>query len=117
MLRNPVPASFMEDFSDSALIFVLHVHVPEPSLAGRVRHRLFTQIQKRFKEAGIAIPLPTQELLVKPIGDPRSSPDGRPARPPAATTRRTDPALAPARRARPTPVPAPVEDCHRGVDE
>ena len=74
VLRNPVPSSVMEDFSDFAQIFVLHVHVPDPSLAGRVRHRLFAQIQKRFKEAGIEIPLPAQELFVKSLGDPQSGP-------------------------------------------
>src|SRR5262249_48406702 len=47
VLRNPVPASAMEDLSEYAQIYALHVHVPEPSLAGRVRHRLLTQIQKR----------------------------------------------------------------------
>ena len=82
VLRNPVPSAFMEDFSDSALIFVLYVHVPDPSLGGRVRHRLLGQIQRRFQDAGIEIPLPTQELRLKSAGK---------APPPAVSaTRRTD---------------------------
>jgi potassium efflux system protein len=116
VLRNPVPCSFMEDFSDSALVFVLHVHVPEPSLASRVRHRLFSQIQKRFKEAGIAIPLPSQELIVKPINDSHAALYEIPRGP-----YRFDPAqpTPPASwvGASPQSAPSPVEDCHRGVDE
>jgi potassium efflux system protein len=68
VLRNPVPSALMEEFGDSALSFALHVHVPEPSMAGRVRHRIFSQIQRRFKESGIEIPLPAQELLLKQAG-------------------------------------------------
>jgi potassium efflux system protein len=112
VLRNPVPAAVMEDFSDFAQMFVLHVHVPEPSLGGRVRHRLFAQIQKRFKEAGIAIPLPAQELFVKSLGEPHSIPYGThrydPAHPTPPPPWQSEHAL---------PTPAPVEDCHRGVDE
>ena len=113
VLRNPVPASFMEDFSDSALNFVLHVHVPEPSLAGRVRHRLFAQIQRRFAESGIEIPLPTHELLVKPQSGPTVGSLG--------DLNRTDPAAptppAPRFSTQSPPTPSAVEDCHRGVDE
>src|SRR5262249_34620953 len=66
VLRHPVPSARMEEFSASALVFALHVHVPDPSLGGRVRHRLFAQIQRRFEAEGVQIPLPTQKLLVKP---------------------------------------------------
>ena len=113
VLRNPVPVSFMEEFSDSALNFVLFVHVPEPSLGGRVRHRLFARIQRRFAECGIAIPLPTQELLVKPHGGPAFSSlgdlirtDSASPTPPTPRSLSTHPSI-----------PSAVEDCHRGVDE
>ncbi len=115
VLRNPLPASFMEDFADSGPVFVLHVHVPEPSLGARVRHRLFAQIQRQFGCAGIAIPLPTQELHVKTLSTPADfdampRPSGRfdPASP-------TPPS--PRLGSQPPHVPEPVEDCHRGVDE
>jgi potassium efflux system protein len=115
VLRNPLPASFMDDFSDSALSFILHVHVPEPSLASRIRHRLLSQIQKRFADAGIEIPLPTQELRVQSITesavDPREAVYDLPRRHrPSATP--------PAPRfATQSPIPEAVEECHRGVDE
>jgi potassium efflux system protein len=118
VLHNPIPAAVMEDFHDFAEVFVLHVYVPEPSLAGRVRHRLFAQIQKRFREAGIAIPLPSQELYVTPIADPRMHPHAVST---SGAWHRYDPAQAtppdPAVMAHGQPAPAPVEDCHRGVDE
>lgn len=67
VLRTPAPSALMEEFSDSALIFSMSVHVPDPGLSGRVRHRLYSQIQRRFEEAGIQIPLPTQALLVRTV--------------------------------------------------
>ena len=113
VLRNPMPSAVMEEFSDWGQMFILNVHVPDPSLAGRVRHRLFSQIQKRFKEAGIAIPLPAQELFVKSLGEPQPAPYGthrfdsaHPSSPPPSWQSEHV-----------QPPPAPVEDCHRGVDE
>jgi small-conductance mechanosensitive channel len=115
VLRNPLPAAFMEDFADSGQVFALHVHVPEPSLGARVRHRLFAQVQRQFEHAGIAIPLPTQELHVKTLPRP-ADPDALP-RP----SSRFDPASptppSPRLSSQTTHVPEPVEECHRGVDE
>jgi small-conductance mechanosensitive channel len=87
--------------------------VPDPSLGGRVRHRLFSQIQKRFKETGIIIPLPTQELFVKSLGEPPSVPYANHRFDPAHAS--TPPPSWQSEHAQPPP--APVEDCHRGVDE
>ena len=67
VLRNPAPSALMEEFCDSSLMFNLSAHVPEPGVAGRVKHRLFTQIQRRFAEAGVLIPFPTQALVLRPI--------------------------------------------------
>jgi small-conductance mechanosensitive channel len=113
VLRNPLPTALLEDFSESAIVFVLYVHIPEPSLGGRVRHRLLTQIQQRFHDACIQIPLPAQELRVLPI--PGSALET------ASESARIDvpSPTPPPPRFRPPLVPAPpaVEDCHRGVDE
>jgi potassium efflux system protein len=65
VLGNPVPTSYLEAFGASSLRFMLNVHVPDPGVSGKVRHRLCTQIQKRFAEAGIQIPLPRHELRVE----------------------------------------------------
>lgn len=65
VLRNPVPVAVFERFQDSALMFVLYVHLPEPSLIPRVRHALCAEIQRRFLEAEIKIPFPIQEIHLK----------------------------------------------------
>jgi len=114
VLRNPLPSALMEEFSDSALMFSLSAHVPEPGLAGRVRHRLFTQIQRQFAEAGILIPLPTQTLLLQHYDtatvamlnrstDPIRFDTASPVPPPHGAVRRE--------------VAATIEEGHRGVDE
>jgi potassium efflux system protein len=116
VLRNPVPSALVEEMTDAGLAFKLHVHVPEPSLSGRVRHRLVGQILHGFQAEGIALPLPTQKLLVKPL-------DGASFHAPAPgpDPYRLDPASPtpppPWSSTHPRPTPAPVEDCHRGVDE
>ncbi|WZO96971.1 mechanosensitive ion channel [Isosphaeraceae bacterium EP7] len=65
VLRNPLPIAFMEGFGESSINLILHVHVPDPSLGGRVKHRLCTQIQKRFEAAGILMPPPTREVTLR----------------------------------------------------
>jgi potassium efflux system protein len=118
VLRNPVPAALMEEISDTALVFALHTHVPEPSLAGRVKHRLYGQIQQRFGESGVVIPLPSQELLIRPFE--ASGVRAFPAPGPGPIQRFDTPAPTPPGPlggAPPRPMPEPVEDCHRGVDE
>ncbi|WP_406693517.1 mechanosensitive ion channel domain-containing protein [Singulisphaera sp. Ch08] len=115
VLRNPVPAAFMEDFSDSALNFVLHVHVPDPSLGARVRHRLFAQIQRRFKTEEIEIPLPRHELRVHSNFDPSGQITLSPIEfPRIDLPSRTPPSP---KLSTPAPTPPAVEACNRGVDE
>ncbi len=112
VLRNPAPSGALEEFTDFALGFSLSVMVPEPGLAGRVKHRLYTQIQRRFAEAGFEIPLPTQALIVNPSEYPLS-----PVASIDTAMVRFDPAsdtphgpVAKVRR-------EVVEDAHRAVDE
>ena len=115
VLLNPVPSALLDEFSDSALLFVLHAYVPEPSLAGRVRHRLFSKVQKRFTEEGIEIPMPSQELHLKGLAEETRNWIN------ASALGRVDQASTlhgPHLLAHPAPAgPAPLEDCHRGVDE
>jgi potassium efflux system protein len=111
VLRNPVPSASMEGFGDSALKFGLSVFVADPSLSGRVRHRLCGRIQSRLREAGIEIAVPVTEFHVR-------SYDASPFGPPSGVNRRQDlPSETP-----PPPrfrhaIPAPAEESHRGVDE
>ncbi len=113
VLNNPVPSSLLDSMGNSSLLFNLSVFVPEPSLMGRVKHRIYSEIQRRFEAAGIVIPLPAQELRVHAMN-------------PAAyqhldaSNRRWDAAetVPPAPKiATKLPLPVPVENRHMCVDE
>jgi potassium efflux system protein len=67
VLLNPAPMSVLEGFGDSALSFGLYVFVPDPAAVAMVRHRLCTEIQRRFAREGIVIPLPTRALNVNRV--------------------------------------------------
>jgi len=117
VLRNPVPSASLEGFGDNGMSFTLHVHVPDPSLAGRVKHRVCAEIQKQFKAAGIQIPMPQHEVVIRSNALP--SGETTPILWPAGM--RVDPASA----AMPaphlsngfSPAPEPAQPSHRGVDE
>jgi potassium efflux system protein len=115
VLRNPLPSALMEEFGSSDLSFILHAYVPDPSLGGRVKHRLFAQIQKRFVAEGIEMPLPTQKLLVKPF----DAASGRVFSLDADSRRFDGPSRTPPLRHWPAsaPVEERVDEGHRGVDE
>lgn len=82
---------------------------------GRVRHRLYGQIQKRFEAAGIIIPLPTRQLHVHSL-DTTGEVHGMPRSHPRRLDRKETVPPAP-QFATKLPLPVPAEDCHRGVDE
>jgi potassium efflux system protein len=69
VVMSPAPSAMMEGFGESSLLFVLYAFVPEPALVGPVRHRLCSEIQRRFADEGIVIPLPTRELRVSRMPD------------------------------------------------
>jgi small-conductance mechanosensitive channel len=113
VLNNPVPSALLDSIGESSLLFVLNTFVPEPSLMGRVKHRLYSQVQHRFEESGIVIPFPAQELRVHAMNSTASDhltsrhfradpPETIPAAPRVATR---------------LPLPVPAENCHWGVDE
>ncbi len=67
VLVNPAPGASLEAFGDSALLFSLSAFVPDPGLAGIVRHRLCSEIQRRFAKEGIIMPYPTQEFQLSRV--------------------------------------------------
>ena len=115
VLNNPVPSAFIDSYGESSMKFVLSVHVPEPSLMGRARHRLYGEIQRRFEVAGIVIPLPIRQLHVHSL-DPQGDVPGLPRNPNLRVDRKEPTPPAPQLASR-MPLPVPAEDCHRGVDE
>ena len=120
VLNNPVSAAWLDSIAPAALDFVLYAYVPEPSVLGRVRHRINGEIQRRFAAAGIVIPLPTRELHVHAVTPADGEVVPR-ARGQAHPNRRLDPAdhsaHAPHLYPSLAPLPAPAEACNRGVDE
>ena len=67
VMINPAPSAALEGFGESSLQFALYTFVPEPGLSGDVRHRLCSEIQRRFTAEGIVIPYPTHELHVNRV--------------------------------------------------
>jgi small-conductance mechanosensitive channel len=114
-LRNLVPSASITSFGESSLNFSLHVYVPDPSLGGRVKHRLSTQIQRKFQEAGIAMPMPGRELHVRTV--PTELMPMLPSSSPQARLDRASP-TPPAPRVAAAPVTTAPEETHtRCVDE
>jgi small-conductance mechanosensitive channel len=109
VLRNPAPSALVEEMTSDGLAFVLHAHVPDPSLSGRVKHRLVRGIQRRFEAEHVELPMPTQKLLVDPADMASFRVDPGSSTPPAPLSIHMGNV--------PRAVPAPVEDCNRGVDE
>lgn len=116
VLNNPVSAAWLDSIAPAALDFVLYAYVPDPSVLGRVRHRLNGEIQRRFAAAGIIIPLPTRELRVHAM-----TPEDGEVVPRSHANRRHDlrepMPHAPHFHSTLAPLPAPAEACNRGVDE
>jgi small-conductance mechanosensitive channel len=83
VMINPAPSASLEGFGESSLMFGLSAFVPDPGLAGNVKHRVCAEIQRRFHHEGIIIPYPTHELHVND-SLPREQPRDRPAAPNAA---------------------------------
>jgi len=63
--NNPEPRVRFRAFGDSSLDHELLCWVEKPVLRGRVLHSLNTTVYKRFRQEGIEIPFPQQDLHVK----------------------------------------------------
>jgi len=73
VLKFPKPFANFENFGDSALVFQLFFYLASISNGGTVRSDLRFAILRRFREAGIEIPYPRQDVGI------RSWPSGGPA--------------------------------------
>jgi potassium-dependent mechanosensitive channel len=93
VLFSPAPTAVLEGFGESSLLFALYAFVPDPSLVAPVRHRLCAEIQRRFAEKGIVIPVPTRELHFSRMPDevPRDPSPSPPIRYDPATRTPTEP--------------------------
>src|SRR5690606_3858100 len=84
VLKVPKPFVNFEDFGNSALVFQVFVYLASVSNGGTVRSDLRFAILKRFREEGIEIPYPRQDIYI------RSWPSQGGAKEPAAERTGTD---------------------------
>ena len=110
VLNNPVPSAFIDTYRRVVLELRALVHVPDPSLMGRARHRLYGQIQKRIRGRRDRHPA-ADPRAARPLARLRRSGRERPSDRPHGN----DPARPSVRLEDPAPVRD--EDCDPGVDE
>jgi len=67
VLDDPPPRVSLESFGDSALNFVLKCFLPNMENRGTVIHELHMAIDREFREAGIEIAFPQQDVHVRSI--------------------------------------------------
>ncbi len=70
VLEDPPPGVSLESFGDSTLNFVLRCFLPNLDNRGTVIHELHMAIDREFREAGIEIAFPQQDVHVRSIDLP-----------------------------------------------
>ena len=70
VLDDPPPRVSLESFGDSSLNFVLRCFLPNLDNRGTVIHELHMAIDREFREAGIEIAFPQQDVHVRSIDLP-----------------------------------------------
>ena len=78
LLKEPAPSAALEEIGANGLLFVLRAFLPTLKDRPKASHDLYTLIHARFRDAGIEMPCPTQEVLVRLL-NPESAPDPRTA--------------------------------------
>lgn len=69
ILGDPKPAAIFEGFGDSSLNFTLRCFLASTDQRLEMTHRVNTLIHDRFAAAGIGIPYPHREVLVRTVGE------------------------------------------------
>jgi small-conductance mechanosensitive channel len=67
VLSEPSPSALFAEFGDSSLNFELRVWVRDISLRLEVRSRVLTEVDRRFRAAGIEIPFPHRDLHLRAV--------------------------------------------------
>ena len=65
LLKDPAPSAALEEIGANGLLFVLRAFLPTLKDRPRASHDLHTAIHRRFRDARIEMPCPTQEVLVR----------------------------------------------------
>lgn len=69
VLKQPAPSVFLQDFADSSLNFILHFYSEEYLNIEAVKSQLRYTILHLFRENGVEIPFPQQDLWLKNADD------------------------------------------------
>jgi small-conductance mechanosensitive channel len=69
VVQRPEPRVRMRAFGPSSLDFELLCWINHPEDRGRVRHELFLEIDRQFREHEIVIPFPQQDVYLHGSGD------------------------------------------------
>jgi len=67
VLDLPAPRARMRAFGQSSLDFELLGWIKYPEQRGLAKHRLLIEIEKRFREEGITIPFPQQDVYIRSV--------------------------------------------------
>ena len=73
LLKEPAPSAALEEIGANGLLFVLRAFLPTLKDRPKASNDLYTLIHARFRDAGIEMPCPTQEVLVRML-NPASQP-------------------------------------------
>ncbi len=65
VLKSPPSHALLDQFADSALVFILRVHMPTRDVYLQLRHELMAAITNRFQAEGIVIAFPQRDLNVR----------------------------------------------------
>jgi potassium efflux system protein len=79
VLSDPAPQILFAGFGDSSLNFEVRVWLPEVSLRLPTQSELRTDIDRRFRAAGVEIPFPQRDLHVRSVDEKVARKFGRPS--------------------------------------
>ncbi len=65
LLKDPAPSASFEEIGANGLLFVLKAFLPTLKDRPKASNDLYTSIHAAFREAGIEMPCPTQEVMVR----------------------------------------------------
>lgn len=67
VLKDPRPQALLDEFAESTLGFLLLVYMPKRDVYLQLRHELHSQISKAFREAGVEIAFPQQDINIRSL--------------------------------------------------
>ena len=65
IMEDPAPMATFEQFADSTLNLVLRCYVPDLGFRLRTTSELYTEINRKFNQAGIEIAFPQQDIHIR----------------------------------------------------